>query len=112
MNYNLDGYKNSRIKSIQKRDGDYLVTGLIVGAVASPLMYAFVRGYDKFTFDSFALTNFVGIALGVTLGVITKKYTRIFSDKDTEFSLIEKIEILPNSFEYKISLITLNLNVN
>lgn len=105
-------FKKSRIRSIQRRDGNYFVTGILAGAIVSPILYHCVVGYDKFSTDSFMITNLIGVVFGTTLGLITPKYTQIYGDMDTRLAVLDRVEIMPGTYQYKVNVLSLNLNLD
>ena len=105
IDYNLKDFEKSKIRSIQRKEGSYFVTGLLIGAAAGPLLYHYVRGYDNYSFESFALTNAIGIVFGSVLGAITNKYVQIYGDMDTRLAVLEKVEVMPGTFQFIYTLI-------
>jgi hypothetical protein len=112
IDYELIDLQDTKIRSIQRKDGNYFLTGLLVGAAAGPLSYDYVRGYDNFTSESFMITNLIGITIGTTLGLLTNRYTQVYGDLDTRLAVLDKIEVMPGTFQFKVNLLSYKLELD
>jgi hypothetical protein len=112
IDYDLKDFEKSKIRSIQRKEGNYFLTGLLIGAAAGPLFYHYVRGYDNFTSESFMITNLIGIAIGTTFGLLTNRYSQVYGDLDTRLAVLDKIEVMPGTFQFKLNLLSYNLNLD
>lgn len=112
IDYELIDLQDTKIRSIQRKDGNYFLTGLLIGAAAGPLFYHYVRGYDNFTSESFMITNLIGITIGTTLGLLTNRYSQVYGNLDTRLAVLDKIEVMPETQQYRISLMSIRLNID